>query len=162
MALSTIVKTKHDILTVISDSGAANSFTQQKEPGDFNYDAPRFDLTVIRDNGELDQTRRGDESPCTGGYTANVREMGSATYATLPDICEWRGYVAANWTSTKSTSSDVETVDVAHTIDGSQFGETDRTLTFDDAHLKGKYQAGDPSTYQVSFQTFNTSVPTLS
>ena len=43
--------------------------------------------------------------------------MNVATYATMPDICEERGYVGASWTSTTANASDVDTDDLVATVE---------------------------------------------
>lgn len=161
MAELVTVRTKRDITIVISDSGAANSYTVSVEPGDFNYASPRHTVVRPLDRGEFVTPRKGDAQPTTLGFSVHLRDIGNSTTSALPDICEQRGWAGSNWTSTLSTSSDVFAVDVAVTYDGTAAGEADRTLTFGDMSLRGSYSDGDPSAYTVSGEA-SILVPTLS
>lgn len=158
MAESTVVRNKRGGVVVISDSGAAHTYTVAYEPGDFQYAAPGYSVNTYLDRGEIGTTpsvRKVDEQVMTGSFSAYLRDVGSATYATLPDICHpySGGYVATNWTSTLGTASDAFLLSVALTIDGSAFGEADKTLTFPYAKLDGSAAEGDPDTYSVSFSS---------
>lgn len=155
MAESTVVRTKRDGLIVISDSGAANSYTVSCEPGDFTYSAPGYSTLRLLDRGEHKTPRRSDAQVCTLGFSVLLTDIGdpTAVYATLPDICEEQRagtFVAGNWTSTFGTTSDEFGVDVTYTVDGSAFGEADKDLLFDDVTLKGSMAEGDPSSYSCT------------
>lgn len=150
MAETTVIRTKRDGLTVISDSAAAKTYTPAKEPGDFNYTVPGYSTTRPLDRGDFCGVRRVDAQAVTFGWSVYARSMGSASEATLPDICEDRGWWSTNATSTLGNASDEPTWNVAHTIDGSAFGEADQTLTFPDASLRGNFSEGDVSTYTVA------------
>ena len=165
MPESTVPRTLRDGVIVISDSGAANTYTVAIEPGDFAYEAPVHDLVIIRDRSALHAFRKGDDQPVTTSFSVHYRDPGdtAAAYATLPDIVEqYAGaHVTSNWTSTLGNASDVKTWSLAYTIDGSAFGEADKTLTFNHGYFQGSYSEGSPSTYSVSGQHLITK-PTLS
>lgn len=140
-----------------ADSGAAHTYTLAYEPGDFNLDVPAEAVNLFLDRGAIGSTpsiRYGDEQPMTFGYSAYLRDLGDTAnaYATLPDVLfKYTGrYVASNWTSTMGTASDVFTVTTSLTLDGSPFGEADKTLTLPYSSVRGSIQEGDPSSINVT------------
>jgi len=150
MAESTVAHTKRDLVLTFIDKAAAHSYVVANEPGDFAYAAPGYGTTRILDRGEHATPRRGDAQACTTSFSAYYKDAGSATYATLPDICQNTNYVGSTWTSTLDGVSDEITFDLAVTIDGTYAGEADKTLTFDDMSFRGSMSDGDPSTYAVT------------
>lgn len=169
MAESTVVRVKRDGQILLSDLGAANTYTVKHEPGDFNYAVPDYAVINILDRGELGATpqlRRGDDQPMTGGFSAYLRDLGDTTgaaYETLLDILHryTGGYVDSTWSSTHGSNGDVDTWTVQLTIDGSAFGEADKTVTFPFCVLRGNVAEGDPSTIPVTFTSYALR-PTLS
>lgn len=153
MAESTVIRTKRDGVIVISDNGGVNTYTVAYEPGNFNYSAPMHGILQPLDRGELVNPRRQDAQPVTGGFGVHLRDIGSGADITLPDICEWRGWWGSNAVSTLNNSSDLNTVDLAWTVDGSVAGESDKTATFAKTALRGGAQEGDPNAYNCTFQS---------
>lgn len=115
--------------------------------------------------GATPSIRYGDEQPMTFGYSAYLRDLGDTAnaYATLPDVLFRYASraVATLWTSTMGTNSDVFTVTTNLTLDGSPFGEADKTLALPFCVVRGSIQEGDPSTVSVS-GTSHAARPTLS
>ena len=142
--------TKRDATIVVSDNGGTNSITIGCEPGDLAYSAPRHSILRPLDRGEHKTPRRQDAQPVTISWTINPENMGSAAASNIVSVCEQRDWVASNWTSTLTGTSDVFAVDVAVTFDRSWAGESDETLTFDDVSLRGSYSDGDPSSYSIT------------
>lgn len=161
MAERTNVLTKKDVILTIQDSGAALTYTPTSTVGDFSYDAPQYDLVDILDNGVLDGVRRGDDTPCTFSFSINLTDPGDSGEITLPDICEERGYWNSNATSTTNQQSDVPTVDLVLTIDGTKFGLADKSMTFADCVLRGSGSFEYPAQYSVSGRTVNSIKPTV-
>lgn len=159
MAEPTLVRTKRDFTFSIQDSGGGNTYTPLVQPGDFRYTAGMYDVVQIRNNGDLYMARKGDEQPVTCQFSAYVTDVGSTLHATLPDICEERGYVASNWTST--TTSDVPTYDLVGTMDGSVSGDPDKDLTFGDMYFRGSADLQYPGTYTVTATSTTATKPTL-
>lgn len=156
MAESTVLRTKRDGEIVIMDSAGAHSYTISYEPGDFSYDVPGNGIVSALDRGSIGSTpsiRYGDEQPMTFSFTATLRDLGDASkaYATLLDICHIYdgGYVDNTWVSTLGINSDVVTWTVAFTVDGSAFGESDKTITFPYCVLTASVSEGDPDTVSV-------------
>lgn len=154
MALSLSARTKRDGSIAVADSGAAHSLTQACEPGDFNFSAPGYAIERYLDRTEHKAPRLGDAQVTTLGWSVIVTTFYSATEATMPDVCEYyartNSYVNDNWTSTLDGTSDVFTVDLTYTIDGTYVGEADVTLLFPDVSLTGSFSEGAPSTYTIT------------
>lgn len=164
MPESRIVRTKRDGQIATLDNGGAHTYVTAWDPGDFTWDVPAEAVNAFLDRGILSGTtgivfappnlRYGDEQPMTLGFTAHLRDLGDLdnTYATLPDIVfRYPGrHVDTSWISTLSGFSDVFTVTVQLTIDGSAFGEADKTLVFPYTVLRGSGTEGDPDTINVT------------
>lgn len=159
MAESTIIRTKRDGQILIVDSGAAHTYTVAYEPGNFSFDVPDRTILNFLDRGEMPTTpsiRLGDDQPMTLAFSAYLRDIAdinaTGTYATLLDVALIfsSGYVDDNWTSTIGTSSDVTTWTVTWTVDGSAFGEIDRTLTFSYVVLRAKGSEGDGNMVDIA------------
>lgn len=163
MPESTAVRGKRDGVISMQSSGAAESYTTSREPGDFTYSAPGYAVIRTLDRGEFSTVRRTDAQPITGAFSVNLTDIGdpTTTFTTLPDICEQRGYVPGNWTSTFGNASDEFAVDLLFLIDGTAFGEADKTLTFGDTSVRGSMAEGDTNTYSVTFE-LSALAPTLS
>lgn len=153
MAESTVVRVKKDGQILLADSGAVHTYTVAYEPGNFKYSVPDYSIVASLDRGVIGATpslRIGDEAPMTLGFSAFMRDLGdtAAGYATLLDIAHRyvAGYVATNWVSTLGSNSDVFTITVSLTIDGSPFGEADKTVTFPFVVFRADAAEGDPNT----------------
>lgn len=161
MAESTVVRVKRDGQILLADSGAAHTYTITYEPGDFAYTVPDYTVINPLDRGEIGATpqlRIGDEQPMTGSFSAYMRDVGDTanTYATLLDVAHrYVGrYVASNWTSTHGTNGDVFTITIQFTIDGSPFGESDKTVTFPFCVFRANVSEGDPNTVACTFTSY--------
>lgn len=157
MAESTIVRVKKDGDIMILD-GAAHSYNSKYEPGDFGYTVPDYTVNLFLDRGEIGTVpsiRIGDEQPMTLSWSNYMRDLGdtAGSYATLLDILHrYVGkYVASNWVSTMGANSDVFTLTVSFSVDGSPFGEADKTVTFPYCVLRDSgVKEGDPNTVGIS------------
>lgn len=175
MPESTVVRTKRDGVIVYSSSGASETYTVAYEPGDFSYDVPGVAVLLFLDRGVINggggstpSIRQGDEQPMTFAHTAYLRDLGDTSgtggYTTLPDLLHPydSGVVDSDWTSTlASAAGDVFTVTTALTMDGTAFGEADKTVTFPFCAVRGSVSEGDPSTVSVSGTSYAVR-PTLS
>jgi hypothetical protein len=161
MAESTIIRTKRDGQWLLADSGAVHTYTIAYEPGDGQYTIPDYTVNMFLDRGVIGSTpsiRIGDEQAMTLGFSAYFRDPGDTAnaYATLLDIAHrYVGrYVETNWVSTMGSNSDVFTITISFTIDGSPFGEADKTLTFPFCVLRANVAEGDPNTVTVSATSY--------
>lgn len=169
MAESTIIRTKRDGQILIADSGAAHSYTVAYEPGNFSFDIPDQTILNFLDRGAMPTTpsiRLGDDQPMTFTFSAYMRDIadiaGTPTYATLLDLITIfaSGYVDSTWTSTIGAASDATTWTVSFTVDGSAFGESDKTLTFAFSILRGKGSEGDGNMIEVAGTSYKR-IPTV-
>jgi hypothetical protein len=168
MAESTVVRVKRDGQILLADASAAHTYTVAYEPGDFNYAVPDVAVNLFLDRGEIGTTpsaRNGDEAPMTGGFSAYMRDIGdtSAAYATLLDIAHryLTKYVATTWVSTLGSNSDSFTITITLTIDGSPFGEADKSLAFPFCVFRANAAEGDPNMVTCTFTSLCVR-PTLS
>lgn len=169
MPESTIIRTKRDAQVMLFDLGAVHTYTVSREAGDFQLDVPGEEYLLLLDRGKINDIpdlRVTDDQPMTWGFSAHLRDIGdtdaSPTYATLSDICfRYRGkYVDTTWISTMYGYSDAFTLGVSYAVDGSAFGEADKTLTIPHNKVRGSFQEGDSSTFSVAGTGYATS-PTL-
>ena len=169
MAESLVPRTKRDIQILMYDAGAVHTYTVSKEIGDLNMSIPLEEVLMFLDRGEIGTTpmiRKGDDAPMTLAWSAYLRDLGDTAngYATLIDLgVQFASrYVATNWTSTSATFSDVFTITIAVTLDGTPWGEADKTLTFDYCSFRtGSIKDGDPSSVDCA-ATSHQLRPTLS
>ena len=169
MAESLILRTLRDTQIQLADSGAAHSYVITKEPGDMQYSVPDYTIVTALDRGDIGaipDLRKGDEQPMSGSFSAYLRDLGDTanSYASALEIAHrYVGrFVESNWVSTMGTSSDVFTITINVTIDGSFCGEADKTVSFPYSVFRAPTVAdGAPS--KVSFSFISHAVrPTLS
>jgi len=163
MAESTVVKVKRDAQILLADLGAVHTYTVAFEPGDYKYTVPDYQVNNFLDRGVIGTTpslRIGNDQPMTASFSAYLRDLGdtsgSPAYATLADIAHryLSHYVATVWVSTMSTNSDAFTITVAFTIDGSVFGEADKTVTFPFSVFRANVSEGDPDMVDCSLTSW--------
>lgn len=163
IAESPVVRTKRDAQIIHYDLGGLHTYVVAKEAGDWNLDCPEEEINMFLDRGvisDIPDLRNGDESPMTFGYSAYLRDLGdteaSPTYATLPDICfRYKSkYVDSNWISTMATYSDAFTVGTSYTVDGSAFGEADKSIVLPHCKVRGSFAEGDPTAFTVTGTCF--------
>jgi hypothetical protein len=162
MPESVVPRTKRDLTWSWADAGAVHTYSPPIQVGDFAWEAPLYGLVRIRNRGDLVGVRKGDEEPLTCSATAILTDIGSSSYATLPDLCEERGYVASTWVSTTDGLSDVPTFDGIAAIDGASFGEADKTATFPDLVTRqAGASVGDPAQYPWQAESATATKPTV-
>jgi len=155
MAESTVAKTRRDGSITFSDNAGAHTLTVAYEQGDLNLSIPGPTVNVYLDRGVLGATpslRYGDDQPCTGTFSAYLRDVSDAAYATLLEILTLTGYVATDWVSTLGANGEVFTVTMALTIEGTDHGDSaDHTITLNHVVVTGSISEGDPNTVSISF-----------
>lgn len=169
MAESSVVRNKRD--GIITASAGAYTYVWAYEPGDLKIDGGRYTVSHYLDRGELTAVpsiRKGDDQPITLTWSCYLRDIAdltaTETYTTPLDL-SYRfasGYAETNWTSTLSGYSDVETVTLDWTVDGSMVGESDKTMSFPYCFLAPPSVAeGDPTTITHTATSYVTR-PTVS
>lgn len=165
---STVVRTKRDGQILFSDNGAAHTYTIVREDGSFTLNMPDYSIVHVLDRGvigAIPMIRIGDEAPMSGGFSAYLSDLGDTgnSYVSLNDLIMrfTARYVSANWISTMGANSDVFTVTLTYTIDGTPFGEADKSLILPFVVLRGNIAEGDPNKFACSFTSYAVR-PTLS
>ena len=164
MAESTVVRTKRDHVWAITDG--VTTYTIAYEPGDGTIDIPLETVNNFLDRGAMPTVpsiRKGDDQPVAITFSAYLRDIVSAADTTLMDlgVIFVGGKVSASWTSTIGTASDVKTWTCSRTTEGSDFGGSDRTLTFTYCVVRVKTSEGDPDKVDVTITSY-TLRPTFS
>jgi hypothetical protein len=161
MAESTVIRVKRDGQILLADNGAGHTYTIVREPGDFAYTVPDYTIVNVLDRGvigTIPMIRIGDEQPMTGSFSAYLSDLGdtAGTYVTLMDIAHRYAskYVETNWVSTMGANSDVFTISIQYTIDGSPFGEADKTITFPFCVFRANATEGDPNKVAATFTSY--------
>lgn len=159
MPESNFIRTKRHAQIMHFDLGGVHTYTISREAGDFTLDAPGEEVLLFLDRGVIGDPpdlANGDEAPMTWGYSAYLRDLGDTAaqpdYATLPDICfRYSGkYVASSWISTMMSYGDAITFGTSYSVDGSIFGEADKTITLPHNKIRGGFAEGDPGTFNVT------------
>ena len=160
MAISTIVKNKRDGTLVLTDNAAAKSLTIAYEAGDFTLNVPGYSVSHYPDRGAIGSPpsiRHVDDQPMTGTFTAYMRDISDATYATLEEIILGpSGYVGSNWVSTMGANGEVFTVTATWTIEGTNHGDSaDHTVACNYVYMTGSLSDGDPNMINITFTAYD-------
>lgn len=158
MAISPIVKTLRDGTITFSDNGGANTLTVAYETGDLSIDIPQEGVANFLDRGRIGATpslRYSDDAPMTGSFTAQLRDLSDAAYATLEELVMQSGFVGSTWVSTMGANGEVFTVTLVWTIEGTDHGDSaDHTLTLPYCVVRGGFAEGSPNTINISFTSY--------
>ena len=155
MAISSIVKTKRDGTLQFSDDSAAHTLTVEYEAGDLSISIPGPAVISPLDRGQFGDPpslRYSDDQAITGTFTAYLRDLGSASYATLEEIVTQTGDVGDNWGTTMGSGAEVFTLDLKWTIADSA-GNQELTLPY--CVVTGSFSEGDPNQVSISFTSYS-------
>lgn len=156
MAISSIIKTKRDGTLTFSDG--TRTLTVQYEQGDLQIDIPGATIVATLDRGEFGSPpslRKGDDQPITGSFTAYLRDISDASYATLEEMVTNGGYYASTHTSTLGANAEVKTQTLLWTIEGTNHGDsTDHTVSLPYVWVTGGLQEGEVCAINVSFTSY--------
>ena len=161
MAISTVVKTKRDGTLTIKDGTSPTplSLPVAYEAGDFNLTIPGPAITSALDRGSFGGTpslRYGDDQAMTATFSAYLRDLGDASYATLEEVIMQSGDVGTNWVSTLGANAAVLTFSVTFDIEGSDHGDAgDHSLTLPHCVITGSLAEGDPDTVSISITSYS-------
>jgi len=174
MPISSVVKTKRDgILTLGALSGGAFDLTTGAlkagaksldvayEGGDFNLSIPGPAVNNFLDRGQFSDppsVRYGDDQPLTWSFTAYLRDLSDAAYATLEEILMQSGYVGANWESTIGDAAgcaEVFAIGLRWKMLGTVHCDaTDHIIILQYNSVTGSLAEGDPNTISLSGTDF--------
>ena len=158
MAIETIVKTKRDGQLTFKDNGAANTLTVAYEVGDLTLTIPGATVVSTLDRGQfgaVPSLRHGDDQPMTFSFTAYLRDMSDGSDATLEDLISGRNGATSSWVSTLGANSEVFTMTLQWTIEGTDHGGTDHTVTCNHCVVTGSFSEGDPSTISITGTSYD-------
>lgn len=163
MPESLIVKTKRDGTITFEDGTAVpNTFTVSFEAGDLSVTIPGPAIGSFLDRGQFSSPpslRYTDDAPCTGSFTAYLRDYddgGTGTETTLAEIITQSG-VAATWVSTLDPAGNAEVfcLNLKFVIEGTDHGDpTDHEMVLSDCAISGSIAEGDPDTISLSFTSY--------
>ena len=160
MAISSIVKTKRDGTLTLSDLAAAESLVVGFEAGDLSITIPGPGVTNILDRGQMPSPtpslRYADDAPMTATFTANLRDLSDAAYATLFEVISQTGKVASTWVSTLGANAEVFAIDVGFVMEGTDHGDaSDHSLTLPHCVMTGSISEGDPNSISLSLTSYS-------
>lgn len=155
MAESTIVKNMRDgTLTVIN---GANTYEVAYEEGTLNLNIPGPTVANYLDRGRFTSPpslRLDQDQPMTGSFTARLRDMSDASYATLVEYGTKSGAVAG-YTSTLGASAEVFTSTLRWDVDGTNHGDaTDHRMDLPYTWFTVSLQEGSPDMVTVNFTSY--------
>lgn len=166
MAESSVPKTRRDGVTMFADNagfGGGNTYTVTKEEGNLAINVPGRERLDFLDRGALvGDVRYGDDQAVNGSFTAFFRDATDASAETLTDLVNWSGHIASTWTSTGGANAEVPTVDMQHTIEGSDHGDgADHVILVEDVSFDWAFQESQQSTLQVNWRSHSMTNPDL-
>ena len=159
MPISTITKTKRDGTLTILDNAGANVFIVQFEEGDYNLAIPGPQEQVFLDRGQFTPTpqiRYGDDAAMSGTFTARLRDVSDAAFATLGGILAESGFVNSTWVSTLGANAEVRLYTMRVDIEGTDHGDaTDHRIECNFCKFSGSIAEGVPDTISMSFTSYD-------
>ena len=161
MAISAVVKNFRDGTILIEDGTTPTpiSVTVQYEAGDFSISGlseSNTEVTTYLDRGDLGSVRKTSRTFPTFSFSAHMTDLSDATNKTLWDAVNKTGAFASA-TSTLGTSSDVYSLKVTLTVEGTNFGDSaDHTLVLTNCHLTIDFAEGDPNSFTLNGTVYGT------
>ena len=153
MAVSTIVGTKRDGQITLKDS-AAHNLILTLEVGDFSFEEPKADRTVIRDRGVISGLRKGDDPVGSCSFTVHFTEFTNSTADNLMDFVYKRG-PAAGYTSTGGTGFEQSLVDVEFKVDKTALGDSAAAVvTLGKVLLFASFSEADPDSLSITGEVY--------
>ena len=155
MTISLVCKTLRDGTIVFEDNAAGNTLTVAYEVGDLTIDVPQETIVNSLDRGEIGATpclRHGDDQPMTFSFTARLRDLSDAAYATIEEIVMLSGDVGANWVSTMGTATGaVFTLTLRWTVAGLAHGDAaDHEITLPFCVVRGGFTEGAENVVNIT------------
>ena len=157
MAISDIVRNYRDGSILLTDGTSPTplSITVQYEAGDLNIDGigqdngKAYAITAYQDRGEIATVRKTSRELITFQFSGMITTLDdpSGTDETFLDLLTKNGAFAAG---VSTINADVWGIKLVWTLNGSAFGETDRTITIDKAACTYTISEGDPTTYTIN------------
>ena len=165
MALETIVRTLRDTKITFNDNGIL-TFDITLERGTLTYTVGPPTVEEFLDRGQHTvppSLRYGDDGIVSGSVSGYLADMTDPAVETLNDLLHQSGYLGANWVSTLGANSEVFTVEMVVTIEGTAHGVpagVDAIATFAYCEIRGGLTEGLPTELSLDFQDFE-NFPTI-
>lgn len=158
MAASTVIKHLYDgKVTLLDGTGTPVSLDVPFSVGDLSLSGlaqTQRDVVVYQTRGSFGSLRHTARNFPTGSFSFQVADYSDATNTTAINFMLKNGSYSAN-TSTLGTASDVYTIDIKLTVEGTNFGDsTDHTITMEDCHVTFATAEGEPNTVSVDFTVY--------
>lgn len=157
MAVSTRPKNLNNVSVVLKDgTGTPVSLTLFAETGDFSVSGLKEVLnatTPYESRGKFIGVSHAARQYPSGSMSLIVTELSDASAGAIPDFVFRNGGYASNVSTTGSGTSQVYTIDIQVTIEGTNLGDTaDHTFTLEDCEVTSfDYADGDPCTMTLAF-----------
>jgi hypothetical protein len=160
VAHSTVVKNFRDGTIVLTDdTGAPITTTVIYEDGDFKLDGYAADLyehANYEDRGVRSSSRKTKRAYPTFSFTAIMTDMADNTDKHLINAATKTGAYAAG-VSTTAAKGDVWTLDMAITVEGTDFSDaSDHVVDLDDCAFVVGLAEGDPNKLTISGTVYGT------
>ncbi len=165
MAESLIVKNKRDITVTLSDFGDANSLEIAFESGDVSQTIGGTSVDEYQDRGRRTSPpsiRLVDDQTSEVSFSAYLRDVADASYATLLSVLNNFSNGASAWVSRNGATADVKTLKTTIKIDGIANGDpSDHYMVWDYCYYGQGAQVTDGSPLSISatatiYQTYGT------
>lgn len=158
MAASTVVKNFGDgTISVKDGTGTPVVLTVDFDQGDLSLtglSATQREVAAYESRGVLKSLRHTTRTYPTGSFTLMLTDVSDDEDTTLIDFLLKRGSYDGN-VSTRGANSDVYTVDIVLTIEGTDLGDTaDHVITMEDCYCTADVAEGDPNTVTVNFTVY--------
>jgi hypothetical protein len=157
MALSSIVKTKHDagVLTLIDATGTPITLDVRFDNGDLSIDGLRNglrDTATFTSRGKTRSLRRTTPVYPTISFTAMVTDLSETGTGTLLDwITKKTGTPFASRVSTSAARGDVDTSHLKFTMEGTTYGDSaDGIIQCKDVDFTLQLSEGEPNTFGIT------------
>lgn len=158
MALNTVPNNFSDGLVVLKSAAGAISATMQYSNGDFgtsDLGAALREVTHYEARGVITGVRYTTVKPPTFTFTCQATSFTNATAGLALDAVRKTGAFSAA-VSTLGANAEVHAVDCVFTVEGSNFGGADSTLTATNCVGTASYTEGDPNSVSVSLTCYGT------
>jgi len=158
MAASTVIKHLYDgLIALLDGTGTPVQLTVPFSMGDLSIKGlaqTQREVIAYESRGVLNSVRHTKRTYPTGSFSYMIADYSDATNNTVIDFIRKAGSYNAN-TSTLGTASDVYTIDIKLTVEGTNFGDSsDHTITLEDCHCTIDIDEGEPNKGTISFTTY--------
>jgi hypothetical protein len=158
MALNLTVNNFTDGLVTLKSSGGTVTAPMQYSNGDFgtsDIGQTLREVTHYEARGVITSVRQTTVKPPTFTFTVQATGFTNATVGLAIDAIRKTGAFSAA-VSTLGANADVYTLDCVFTVEGSNFGGADSTMTATNCYGTATYAEGDPNTVSVSLTCYGT------